>query len=398
NADFIVDMGPYAGQFGGEIMFAGTKDALLKANTLTANYLSGKIKIPIPKMRKKWNNFIAVTGAKEHNLKLEKQTIKFPLDVFTVITGVSGSGKSTLLNNVFYAALMNYFGTPLSYAGKYAKISGDLNLIKHVEYIDQKPIGKSSRSNPATYIKAWDDIRLLFASQKAARFNRLKPAHFSFNVEGGRCETCKGDGIIKIDMQFMADIYLVCDACEGKRFKNNILEISYRGKNIFDILEMTIAEAIIFFNEDTENKIAGNIVRKLKYLELVGLDYLHMGQSSAILSGGESQRIKLAFFLSRENNEHTIFLFDEPTTGLHFYDIGKLLKAFGKLIEKGNTVMVIEHNPEIIVQADWIIDLGPDGGNNGGEVVFQGEPEDIIKCKKSYTGKYLKDFLKKYRY
>ena len=394
SADFVVDMGPYAGQFGGEVIFAGKQKDLLKADTLTGKYLSGKMKIPIPETRRQWNNYIAVTGAEEHNLKLADKTVKFPLNILTVITGVSGSGKSTLLNNVFYAGMMKYFGNPVPDTGKYKKLEGDLHLIKQVEYVDQKPIGKSSRSNPATYIKAWDDIRLLFASQKKARFNGLKPAHFSFNVEGGRCETCKGDGVIKVDMQFMADVYLVCDTCEGKRFKDEILEVTYRGKNISDILEMTIAEAIIFFGEDKENKTAQNIVKKLRYLELVGLDYLHIGQSSATLSGGESQRIKLAFFLSRENNDHTIFLFDEPTTGLHFHDINKLLTAFENLLARGNTVMVIEHNPEVIAHADWLIDLGPEGGDAGGKIVAQGTPEDIVKSKDSYTGKYLNGFLK----
>ncbi len=393
SADFVVDMGPYAGQFGGEILFAGNQKDLLKADTLTAKYLSGQLKIPIPQKRRLWNNYITVNGAEEHNLKLTDKTVKFPLNVLTVITGVSGSGKSTLLNNIFYAGLMKHLGNPVHDTGKFKKLGGDLHLIKQVEYVNQKPIGKSSRSNPATYLKAWDDIRLLFASQKKARFNGLKPAHFSFNVEGGRCETCKGDGVIKIDMQFMADVYLVCDTCEGKRFKNEILEITYRNKNIYDILEMTIAEAITFFDED-KNKTTQNIVKKLKYLELVGLDYLHIGQSSATLSGGESQRIKLAFFLSRENNDHTIFLFDEPTTGLHFHDINKLLKAFENLLVKGNTVMVIEHNPEVIAHADWIIDLGPEGGNDGGQILAQGTPEDIADCKQSYTGQYLNIFLK----
>ncbi|MCD6367140.1 MAG: excinuclease ABC subunit UvrA, partial [Bacteroidales bacterium] len=394
SADFVVDMGPHAGQFGGEVIFSGNQKDLSKADTLTGKYLSGKMQISIPETRRRWNNYIAVTGAEAHNLKLANETVKFPLNILTVITGVSGSGKSTLLNNVFYAGLMKHFGNPVPDSGKYKKMEGDLHLIKQVEYVNQKPIGKSSRSNPATYIKAWDNIRLLFASQKKARFNGLKPAHFSFNVEGGRCETCKGDGVIKIDMQFMADVYLVCDTCEGKRFKDEILEVTYRGKNIYDILEMTIAEAIVFFGEDKENKTAQNIVRKLKYLELVGLDYLHIGQSSATLSGGESQRIKLAFFLSRENNDHTIFLFDEPTTGLHFHDINKLLKAFENLLTRGNTVIVIEHNPEVIAHADWLIDLGPEGGNAGGEIVAQGTPETIAKCKSSYTGKYLKAFLK----
>ncbi len=394
SADFVVDMGPYAGQYGGEITFAGTQEELLKADTLTAKYLSGKLKIPIPQKRRKWNNYIAVTGATEHNLKLKDRIIKFPLNILTVITGVSGSGKSTLLNNVFYAGMMKHFGNPVPDTGKFKEITGDLHLVKQIEYVDQSSIGKSSRSNPATYLKAWDDIRLLFASQKKARFNGLKPAHFSFNVEGGRCETCKGDGVIKVDMQFMADVYLICDACGGKRFKDHILEITYREKNIYDILEMTIAEAILFFNEDTQNKTAQNIVKKLKYLELVGLDYLHLGQSSATLSGGESQRIKLAFFLSRENSDHTIFLFDEPTTGLHFHDINKLLKAFENLLLRGNTVMVIEHNPEVIAYADWVIDLGPEGGNAGGNIVVEGTPEDIIKCQNSYTGQFLNQLSK----
>lgn len=395
NADHIIDIGPNSGQFGGELLFSGTLKDLLKQNTLTADYLSGEKQISIPKFRRQWNNYLSISCAEKHNLKLKNRTIKFPLNIFTVITGVSGSGKSTLLNNIFYAALMKHLGMPIKESGNYSSIGGDLHIVKHVEYVDQKPIGKSSRSNPATYLKIWDNIRLLFGLQKKARFNGMKPSHFSFNVEGGRCETCKGDGVIKIDMQFMADVYIECEQCQGKRFKEEVLEVTYNSKNIFDILEMTIAEAFVFFKQDSTNKLSQNIVKKLNYLKAVGLDYLQIGQASTTLSGGESQRIKLAFFLSQETSKHTIFLFDEPTTGLHFHDINKLLKSFEQLIERGHTIIVIEHNPEIIAHADWIIDLGPEGGKAGGEIIAEGTPEHITTIKKSYTGKYLKSFLAK---
>jgi excinuclease ABC subunit A len=391
-ADYIIDLGPLAGENGGKVVFEGTPDKLKKSTSLTAQYLTGKRKIPIPATRRKWTNYITLTGATEHNLKLENKTVKFPLNVLTVITGVSGSGKSTLINDVLYKAVRNYVKEELQETGKYKSIGGDLHLIKHIEYIDQKPIGKSSRSNPATYLGAYDDIRKLFAEQPRAVFNGFSPKHFSFNVEGGRCETCKGEGIIKIDMQFMADVYLVCEACNGKRFKEEILEIEYKGKNISDILEMTISEAIDFFDTD-KSTLTKKIVKKLSYLQQVGLGYLKLGQSSSTLSGGESQRIKLAYFLSKEKTEPTLFLFDEPTTGLHFYDIEKLIQAFNDLIKRGHSIIVIEHNPEIIKSADWIIDLGPLGGKEGGNIIAEGTPEMVAKSEISLTGKMLKTVL-----
>ncbi len=391
-ADYIIDLGPLAGRNGGQITFEGTPDKLKKSLSLTAQYLTGKRKISIPLVRRKWTNYISLTGVAEHNLKLENKTVKFPLNVLTVITGVSGSGKSTLINDVLYKAVRNHVKQELQETGKFKSLGGDLHLIKHIEYVDQKPIGKSSRSNPATYLKAYDDIRKLFAEQPRAKFNGLDPKHFSFNVEGGRCETCKGEGIIKIDMQFMADVYLVCEACHGKRFKEEILEIKYRDKNISDVLEMTISEAIEFFSADTTT-LAKNIVKKLTYLQNVGLGYLQLGQSSSTLSGGESQRIKLAYFLSKEKSDQTLFLFDEPTTGLHFYDVEKLLKAFSDLIKRGHSIIVIEHNPEIIKSADWIIDLGLGGGKAGGNIVAEGTPEDVATNEISLTGKMLKALL-----
>ncbi len=392
-ADYIIDMGPLAGRNGGEVTFAGPAGDIKKAGTLTALYLTGRRKVPMPSVRRKWTNYIALTGATQNNLKLSGITVKFPLNVLTVVTGVSGSGKSSLVNDVLFKAVRNHVKQELQETGKYEKIGGDLHLIKHIEYVDQKPIGKSSRSNPVTYLKAYDDIRKLFAQQPRAQFNGFTPKHFSFNVDGGRCENCKGEGIIKIDMQFMADVYLVCEVCKGKRFKDEILEIEYRGKNISDILEMTVKEAIEFFSQDNSS-LAKQIVKKLSYLDEVGLGYLQLGQSSSTLSGGESQRIKLAYFLSKEKSEPTLFMFDEPTTGLHFYDIEKLLVAFNNLIKRGHSIIVIEHNPEIIKNADWIIDLGPGGGKNGGNIVATGTPEQIAENPDSLTGKMLKDILK----
>jgi len=391
-ADYLIDLGPLAGINGGKIMFSDIPDKLKNYNTLTAQYLYGKRKIKVPTTRRPWSNYISLTGATEHNLKLEHHTVKFPLNVITVITGVSGSGKSSLMNDILYKALKNVINEENKPTGNFKQIDGDLHLIKHVELVDQKPIGKSSRSNPVTYIKAYDEVRKLFASQHKAKFNGFTPAYFSFNVDGGRCENCKGEGVIKIDMQFMADVYLTCDVCGGKRFKEEVLEVTYRGENIADILEMTIDEAIDFFSKDNNN-LAQSIKKKLSYLQEVGLGYLQLGQSSVTLSGGESQRIKLAYFLSKEKKEHTLFLFDEPTTGLHFYDIEKLLIAFDKLIKRGNTIIVIEHNPEIIKYADWIIDLGPGGGKHGGKIVVEGTPEKVSKCEKSFTGKMLKQYL-----
>ena len=391
-ADFIIDLGPLAGRNGGEIVYIGTPKEMKKAKTLTSKYLNKKLKIPVPKIRRKWTNYISLSGATHNNLKLSDVTVKFPLNVITVITGVSGSGKSSLINDVLYKALRNYLNNEMQETGKFEKLGGDLHLIKHIEYIDQKPIGKSSRSNPVTYIKAYDDIRKLFAQQPKAQFNGFKPKHFSFNVEGGRCDNCKGEGIIKIDMQFMADVYLICDVCNGKRFKDEILEIKYRNKSISDVLEMTIKEAITFFSED-ETNLTKQIVKKLSYLNEVGLGYLQLGQPSSTLSGGESQRIKLAYFLSKEKTDHTLFMFDEPTTGLHFYDIEVLIKALNNLIKRGHSIIIIEHNPEIIKNADWIIDLGPGGGKYGGKIVAYGTPEQVANNDTSLTGKMLKEVL-----
>ena len=387
SSDYIIDIGPYAGENGGEVVFFGETKDILKANTLTSDFLTGKRKIEIPKKIRKWRNKISIRGASENNLK--NIDVDIPLNVFTVVTGVSGSGKSSLIKNILYPVLSREFGGYGNYIGSYADITGDINSISNVEFVDQNPIGKSSRSNPVTYIKAYDEIRKLFSETHLARQNNFRPAHFSFNVDGGRCDECQGDGVIKIEMQFMADVRLVCESCKGKRFKDEILEIEYNGKNIYDVLEMTVNQAIDFFsvkNGKTEKKI----IEKLMLLKKVGLDYVKLGQPSNTLSGGESQRIKLASFLGKEKEKPTLFIFDEPTTGLHFYDIEKLLKSFNELIFRGHSVLVIEHNLDVIKTADWIIDLGPEGGENGGEVIFSGTPREIINEKKSYTGKFLR--------
>ncbi len=391
-ADHIIDIGPYAGRLGGEIVFQGDQKALLSdKNSLTAKYLTGKEFIKQNEIRRKWNNYIEILGAREHNLK--NLNIKIPLNIMTVVTGVSGSGKSTLIGNILYPAinkLIHNFGDK---TGDFDTLSGDLKLIDQVEYVNQNPIGKSSRSNPVTYLKAWDEIRKLFASQTASKINHYKPSHFSFNIDGGRCNECQGEGMIKVEMQFMADVELICEACNGKRFKEEILEVNYRGKNVYDILELTIDEAIKFFKEDKSN-IARKISKKLTPLFEVGLGYVKLGQSSSTLSGGESQRIKLASFLAREEMQKNIlFIFDEPTTGLHFHDIKTLLDALQALIERGHSVLIIEHNLEIIKSADWIIDLGPGGGEKGGKLVVSGTPEEVAACKKSSTGTYLKPKL-----
>jgi len=387
-ADEIIDIGPLAGRLGGEVVFQGTDQELEKSGqSLTAKYLTGKENIPVPKLRRKWNNFIEVTGAKENNLK--RLNIKFPLNVFCVVTGVSGSGKSTLVHNILYASVSRYFNGFTEKAGAFDMLKGDLRMIKGVEFIDQNPIGKSSRSNPVTYTKAYDEIRKLFSEQQAALHNNLKPAHFSFNVEGGRCEECQGEGEIKVEMQFMADVHLVCESCHGMRFKEEVLDVRYDGKNIFDVLEITVEEAIEFFGKK-KSTTEKRIINKLQPLADVGLEYVKLGQSSSTLSGGESQRVKLASFLSHEKSmEPTLFIFDEPTTGLHFHDIRKLLDAFTALIENGHSIVVIEHNLEIIKCADWVIDLGPEGGKTGGKAVFEGTPENLVNCKESYTGQFL---------
>ncbi|MDA3894036.1 MAG: excinuclease ABC subunit UvrA [Salinivirgaceae bacterium] len=391
-ADEIIDIGPLAGRNGGEVVFHGNKSQLMKSkNSLTTKYLLGEMQIPVPKERRRWNNYIVVEGARENNLK--NLTVKFPLNTMTVVTGVSGSGKSSLINKVFYTALKKRYGGHGDQTGHFNKLSGDLNLVTEVEFVDQNPIGKSSRSNPVTYIKAYDEIRKLFADQKSAKVMGYKPAHFSFNIDGGRCEECQGDGTIKVEMQFMADIELECESCKGKRFKPDVLDVNYRNKSIFDVLEMTVDEAMEFFS-DNPTTTTRKIAKKLQTLIDVGLGYVQLGQSSSTLSGGESQRIKLASFLGKErDNNPMLFIFDEPTTGLHFHDINNLLKSFNALIAKGNSILIIEHNPEIIKNADWVIDIGPEGGDKGGHIVFEGTPEELVKCKESYTGKYLVEKL-----
>ena len=390
-ADEIIDIGPFAGRLGGEVVFQGNSSELLKdKNSLTTKYLNNIERIEIPKQRRKWNNYIEIIGARENNLK--GIDVKFPLNILTVVTGVSGSGKSSLVKNILYPTLSKIINQAGEQTGKYDQLKGDINSIERIEFVDQNPIGRSSRSNPATYIKAYDEIRKLFANQKLARINNYKPGYFSFNTEGGRCEECKGEGVIKIEMQFMADVTLTCENCKGHRFKEEILDVKYCSKNIYDILEMTVNEALEFFNKNNSDQgINNKIIEKLKPLVDVGLGYVKLGQSSSTLSGGESQRVKLASFLSKEHSySPTIFIFDEPTTGLHFHDIKQLLNAFNALISRGHTVLIIEHNMDIIKSADWIIDLGPEGGKNGGNIVFEGTPEDIINEKKSYTGKYIR--------
>ena len=389
-ADQIIDIGPYAGRFGGELVFQGDIKAMVKSGkSLTSQYLSGKMSIPVPKRRRPWNNSIEFTGCLEHNLK--NINVKIPLNVLTVVTGVSGSGKSSLVNNIIYTSLKKHFGGTADKTGSFGSMHGSLQAIQSVEFVDQNPIGKSTRSNPVTYIKAFDDIRALFAEQKLAKMRGLKAGYFSFNVPGGRCDNCEGEGILKVEMQFMADVYLQCDVCHGKRYKDEALEIKFLDKSIFDILEMSIDEAIVFFSQPNEFKnITDRVVMKLKPLQDVGLGYLKMGQPSSTLSGGEAQRIKLASFLVNGTNEKpTLFIFDEPTTGLHFHDVNKLLAAFEALLNNGHSLIVIEHDPDVIKTADWIIDLGPEGGDKGGYLVFAGTPEDLIKCRDSYTAAVL---------
>ncbi len=391
-ADQIIDIGPLAGYQGGEVVFQGTyQEMLTDGKSLTAQYLNKIMQISLPETRRKWKDFIEIVGARENNLK--NITVKFPLNTLTVVTGVSGSGKTSLVKNILYPSLKKIFGGYGDKTGKFDHLNGDINRITGVELVDQNPIGRSTRSNPATYVKAYDDIRTLFADQPLAKMRGYKPGYFSFNVEGGRCEECEGEGMVKIEMQFMADIYLTCDSCGGKRYRDEVLDIKYKGKNISDILNMTITEAIEFFGSDKKRTAAeSHILTKLQPLADVGLGYLKMGQPSSTLSGGEAQRIKLAFFLSKGSNDSpTLFIFDEPTTGLHFHDINKLLAAFNALLNKGHSLIVIEHNPEIIKSGDWIIDLGPEGGDLGGEIVFEGTPENLVKCATSSTGFFLKE-------
>jgi excinuclease ABC subunit A len=391
-ADQMVDIGPMAGSHGGEIVFQGSFGDLMKHKTsLTAQYLSEKLKIPLPIKRRRWKEFIELKGVRQHNLK--GFDVKVPLQIMTVVTGVSGSGKTSLVKNILYPALKKIYGGYGERTGRFDALEGDIKSISEVEYIDQNPIGKSSRSNPVTYLKAYDDIRSLYADQPLAKTRGYTPGFFSFNIDGGRCPECEGDGHVKIEMQFMADITLICESCKGKRFREEILDVSFEGKTITDILELTVDDAIEFFNAAKKQCTpCKRIATRLQPLADVGLGYIRLGQPSSTLSGGEAQRIKLASFLTKGiTTAKTLFIFDEPTTGLHFHDISKLLIAFNALIENGHSLVIIEHNPEVIKCADWIIDLGPEGGEDGGNLVFEGTPEELVKCKNSYTGKYLKE-------
>lgn len=387
-ADYIIDVGPKAGSYGGNIVFKGSINELpTESNSYTVKYLLGTETIPTPKHRRTTNNFITIKGARENNLK--GIDVRFPLNIFTVVCGVSGSGKSTLVRDILYRSLKRHYGESGEAPGQCDCIEGALGQISAVEFIDQNPIGKSSRSNPVTYLKVYDDIRHLYAQQPLAKQMKFTAGHFSFNSVGGRCEECKGEGKISVSMQFMADLQLECDVCHGKRFKSDVLEVKYHGKNIHDILEMTVGDAINFFQEYGQNRIA----ESLQPLQDVGLAYIKLGQSSSTLSGGENQRVKLAYYLSRQTDKPTLFIFDEPTTGLHFHDIKKLLESFKRLIERGHTLVVIEHNIDVIKCADHLIDLGPDGGENGGYLVATGTPEEVALCEASHTGAYLKEKL-----
>ncbi|MGN0007885.1 MAG: excinuclease ABC subunit UvrA [Alistipes sp.] len=393
-ADYIVDMGPEAGENGGRVVYSGDLAGVLKSEGLTADYLTGRRAIPIPVSARGWSNFVRINGARENNLK--NITVQIPLGVMTCVTGVSGSGKSSLIKRILYPALHRQLADTGERPGDFDGLDGDIAMIGSVEMVDQNPIGKSSRSNPVTYIKAYDEIRKLFADQPYAVHSGIGAGCFSFNVPGGRCEDCQGEGVIKVGMQFMADVELVCETCGGKRFKDEILNVKYRDKNICDVLDMSIDEAVDFFSADTANATCRRIVERLKPLQSVGLGYIKLGQSSSTLSGGESQRVKLASFLSKDNAARNImFIFDEPTTGLHFHDINKLLDAFSALIENGHTVVVVEHNMDIVKCADWVIDLGPEAGDGGGSLVCEGTPAHIAECRESYTGQFLRSYFRK---
>lgn len=405
SADYLIDIGPDAGRLGGEVVFEGdmasvvakSKDEqptlnaeLLKEypRSYTIKYLTGAETIPVPASRRPWNMAISIRGARMNNLK--GVDVKFPLNVFTVVTGVSGSGKSSLIKGILYPALKRHLNEVADAPGEYLALEGDWKQIHHVEFVDQNPIGKSTRSNPATYVKAYDEIRKVFADQPLAKQMGFTPQYFSFNTDDGRCEECKGAGVITVEMQFMADLTLECEACHGKRFKKEILDVQFHGKSISDVLDMTVIEALEFFTKYGKKSVAA----KLRPLEDVGLGYIKLGQSSSTLSGGENQRVKLAYFIGQEKQEPTLFIFDEPTTGLHFHDIQKLLKAFDMLIDHGHSIIVIEHNLDVVKCADYVVDLGPDGGDRGGNLVVAGTPEEVAKCKESITGRYLKDKLR----
>lgn len=401
-ADEVVDIGPMAGYLGGEVVFQGAFGAMEAAakrkqnRSLTVRYLTGREAIEMPERVRKWNNYIEIKGAREHNLK--NIDVKIPLGVMTCITGVSGSGKSSLVKSILYPALRRALTETGDRPGDFDGIEGDISRIKGVEMIDQNPIGRSLRSNPVTYIKAYDEIRKLFAEQQLAKQYKFDSSSFSFNIAGGRCEECKGEGVIRVEMQFMADVELVCEACNGRRFRDEILQVRYHDKSIYDVLEMSIDEAIDFFGGYAEqDKINLRIVEKLKTLQDVGLGYVKLGQSSSTLSGGESQRVKLASFLLKENSSQPLlFIFDEPTTGLHFHDIKKLLRSFEALMQKGHTVVVVEHNMDVVKCADWVIDLGPEGGEAGGELVFAGTPRELAEAPAavgSHTAHYLKEVI-----
>ncbi|MEE3445277.1 MAG: excinuclease ABC subunit UvrA, partial [Prevotella sp.] len=397
-ADYLIDIGPDAGRLGGEVVFQGSAEDIeklteknssdyLSSRSYTVRYLTGQENIPLPTSRRPWNMSILLKGARMNNLK--GIDVKFPLNVMTVVTGVSGSGKSSLVKGILYPALKRHLSEVAEQPGEYIALEGDWEQIKHVEMVDQNPIGKSTRSNPATYVKAYDAIRQLFAEQPLSKQMGFSPQYFSFNADGGRCDECKGAGVITVEMQFMADLSLECEACHGKRFKKDILDVQFHGKNIDDVLEMTVSEAIEFFDKHNETLIAD----RLRPLDAVGLGYIKLGQNSSTLSGGENQRVKLAYYIGQERQEPTLFIFDEPTTGLHFHDIRRLLAAFDALIERGHSIIVIEHNMDIIKCADHVIDLGPEGGSAGGFIVCEGTPETIAKCEKSITGRFLKDKL-----
>lgn len=396
-ADYIVDIGPKAGRLGGQVVFQGllTEDVLhdpkLCGESYTLKYLNGEEKIELPAFRRKWNNYIELKGVCHNNLK--GINVKFPLNTLSVVTGVSGSGKSSLVYDVLYNALKRELDEVADKPGSYSELTGSIGMLKKVEFVDQNPIGKSSRSNPVTYVKAYDDIRKLFASQPLAKQMGYGAGHFSFNTDGGRCDECKGEGTVTVEMQFMADLILPCEACQGKRFKPDVLEVLYRGKSIYDVLDMTVNQAVEFFSEEN-GSLEKKINRKLKTLQDVGLGYVKLGQASNTLSGGESQRVKLADILGNEKPEPTLFIFDEPTTGLHFHDVKTLLKALNELVANGHTVLIVEHDMDVVKTADYVIDIGPDGGDAGGELVFAGTPEELANCERSHTGRFLKEKLK----